>query len=118
MLLLFMMLLNRFFWTFWKMIRRNKKICKENVIKFLVSNKIDLKDKRVVSFGEGKNVGEKYNIMFYETSAKDDIDINELFEKSALIYLNKNNLSKDNQFHGINLNSMVLKTHEEKSDCC
>ncbi len=56
--------------------------------------------------------------MFYETSAKDDIDINELFEKSALIYLNKNNLSKDNQFHGINLNSMVLKTHEEKSDCC
>ncbi len=57
--------------------------------------------------------------MFYETSAKDDIDINELFERSAFIYLSKNNLSKDNQFHGINLNSMVLKSHQDnKSDCC
>ena len=56
--------------------------------------------------------------MFFETSAKDDIDINEFFEKSTLFYLNKNYLSKDNQFHGINLNSMILKQHENKTDCC
>ena len=68
------------------MIRRNKKICKENVIKFLVSNKIDLKDKRVVSFDEGKNIGEKYNIMYFETSVKDDIDINEFFEKVLCLF--------------------------------
>ena len=56
--------------------------------------------------------------MFFETSAKDNIDINELFEKSTLTYLNKYNLSKDNQFKGINLNTMIVKTDSEKSFCC
>ena len=84
----------------------------------LVGNKIDLNDNRSVSFDEGKNISEKYGIMFFETSAKDNIDINELFEKSTLTYLNKNNLSKDNQFKGINLNTMIVKTDSEKSFCC
>ena len=56
--------------------------------------------------------------MFFETSAKDNIDINELFEKSTLTYLNKYNLSKDNQFKGINLNTMIVKTDNQKSFCC
>ena len=56
--------------------------------------------------------------MFFETSAKDNIDINELFEKSTLTYLNKYNLTKDNQFKGVNLNTMIVKTDKQKSFCC
>ncbi len=56
--------------------------------------------------------------MFFETSAKDNIDINELFEKSTLSYLNKYNLTKDNQFKGVNLNTMIVKTDNQKSFCC
>ena len=56
--------------------------------------------------------------MFFETSAKDNIDINELFEKSTLSYLNKYNLTKDNQFKGVNLNTMIVKTDNQKSFFC
>jgi hypothetical protein len=33
------------------------KFAKENVLKFLVANKCDLKDKRKVTFEEGQNLG-------------------------------------------------------------
>ena len=98
------------------MIRRNKKICKENVIKFLVSNKIDLKDKRVISFDEGKNISEIL-LCFLKLVLKMILIIMS-FLKKYFVYLNKNYLSKDNQLHGINLNSMILKQHENKTDCC
>ncbi len=101
-----------------KWLNEIEKYAKENVLKFLVGNKIDLNDNRSVSYDEGKNISEKYGIMFFETSAKDNIDINELFEKSTLTYLNKYNLSKDNQYKGVNLNTLVVKTDDQKSFCC
>ena len=95
------------------------KYAKENVLKFLVGNKIDLFDSRNVSFDEGKNISEKYNIMFFETSAKDNIDIQELFEKTTLTYLNKYNLGKETQFNGVNLKNLLVKSdNTEKSFCC
>ena len=36
----------------------------------LVGNKSDLKDKRVISYEEGLKVSTRYNIPFFETSAK------------------------------------------------
>ena len=76
-------------------------------------------DSRNVSFDEGKNISEKYNIMFFETSAKDNIDIQELFEKTTLTYLNKYNLGKETQFNGVNLKNLLVKSDNiEKSFCC
>jgi Ras-related protein Rab-6A len=45
----------------------------------LVGNKIDLNDKRVVSFEEGKKLANEKNIIFEEVSAKDGQNFNELF---------------------------------------
>jgi len=45
----------------------------------LVGNKCDLEKKREVSFEEGKDIGDQYGCPFVESSAKNDININDIF---------------------------------------
>ena len=45
----------------------------------IVGNKIDLNDSREVSFEEVKNLAKKKNCPFFESSAKDKINIDEIF---------------------------------------
>ncbi len=52
---------------------------KKNYCYILVGNKCDEKDKREVSYEEGKNLAKKMNINFLETSAKSGQNINEIF---------------------------------------
>ena len=56
----------------------------------LVGNKIDLNDKRVVSFEEGKKLANEKNIIFEEVSAKDGQNFNELFDNKLLMNYIKN----------------------------
>ena len=49
----------------------------------LIGNKIDLEDKRVVSFDEGSEIAMKNGMIFMETSAKTGEGVNEIFKKSA-----------------------------------
>ena len=51
----------------------------ENIKCILIGTKCDL-DKREVSEEEGKELGDKYGYQFLETSAKENININETFE--------------------------------------
>jgi len=54
---------------------------KENVILVLVGNKCDLKDDRQVSEEEGKKLAQEYETpLFYETSAKANLNIKEVFD--------------------------------------
>jgi len=45
----------------------------------LVGNKCDLPDKRVVSIEEGRQKAEALGMKFFETSAKEDINIEEVY---------------------------------------
>ena len=73
----------------------------------LVGNKIDLNDKRVVSFEEGKNLANEKNIIFEEVSAKDGQNFNELFSDKLFNELYKkfknkfdnNNIRKKEQIN-------------------
>ena len=42
----------------------------ENVCRILVGNKCDLDDLRKVSYDEGKELADHFNVKFLETSAK------------------------------------------------
>ena len=55
----------------------------KNILLVLIGNKCDLEEKRQVSKEEGKKVAEENNMIFFETSAKDNINIDETFLKSA-----------------------------------
>ena len=50
-----------------------------DIIKIIVGNKNDVNE-RVVSEEEGKILGDKFNIYFFETSAKTGYNVNEAFE--------------------------------------
>lgn len=51
-----------------------------SVVKFLVANKVDLVDDRVVTTEEGKEIAKKYDMEYYETSAKSSHNVKEVFE--------------------------------------
>ena len=55
----------------------------KTVLIVLVGNKIDLEDKRVVSYDEGSEFAIKNGFIFEETSAKTGQGIEEIFTKSA-----------------------------------
>lgn len=54
-----------------------------DVVIILVGNKCDLSKTRAVTTDEAKALAESYNIDFYETSAKDNVNIEEIFTKMA-----------------------------------
>ena len=49
----------------------------------LVGNKSDLEDKRAVSYEEGKDFADKNEMMFFETSAKSGVNVDEIFSQTA-----------------------------------
>ena len=51
----------------------------ENAKSILVGNKCDLVNERTVSFEEGENKAKELNIKFFESSAKDSTNVNDLF---------------------------------------
>jgi len=60
-----------------------EKYAQENVNILLVGNKSDLADKREVSFKEGHELAQSYEIPFMETSAANAHNIKESFKTMA-----------------------------------
>ena len=50
-----------------------------NVNKILIGNKCDMSDQRAVTFEEGEALAKEYNIHFFETSAKQNINVDTSF---------------------------------------
>ena len=65
------------------------KFGKEGVLRILVGNKCDLAHNRQVTMEEAKEIANKYGIKYIETSAKDTINIDDLFISTAKDLLNK-----------------------------
>ena len=97
------------------------KFAKNNVLRILIGNKCDLNNNRKVTFDEGKSLADDYNIPFYETSAKDAINVDELFINATKDFINQQigignidlNKGKDNK-EKVNLYGTVLDTKKKK----
>lgn len=67
-------------------------------------------------------LAKQYNIQFYETSAKDTINIEELFTNSTKIYIEKlganPNKKERNLKDGVNLNHNNENVEDKKDGCC
>ena len=66
-----------------------KDMCYKDILICLIGNKCDLEGKRVISFEDGKSLAAQNNLLFYETSAKNGINIQECFNESATILVDK-----------------------------
>jgi Ras-related protein Rab-8A len=87
-----------------------------------------LEGKRKVTYEQGKELAKQYGISFLETSAKDTINIDELFigtTKSFLEKQNTNNVKKDikntqKSFKRSSTNAIPLTEPKEKKKkgCC
>ena len=105
---------------------------KDDIIIFLVGNKIDLNDKRVISINDAKKLAENYNIKYYETSAKTgngiDILFNDLithiYETNSKNIIKNDNVQKKKGIFGIfKFNQNKKKNDKDniknkKKKCC
>ena len=102
-------------------------ICFKSVLIYLIGNKSDLEDKRQVTTEEGEKFAEENNLKFYETSALNGNNIEEIFVQSATDLVTKleNGDFKDNfettgikifQFPNQEVEDII--TDKKKNICC
>ena len=98
-----------------------EKNASKNVKILLMGNNCDLEDKRQVSYQEGKDFAAKNNLIFFEASARDNINIKEAFELLIEEIINStiNNDEKKNKEKTINLSSEKKGvSSKNKNGCC
>ena len=107
-------------------LRDCREICFKNVLIYLIGNKSDLEDIRQVTYEEGKNYADENNLVFYETSALNGNNIEEIFIQSATDLVNKlesGEFNNDLTNSGIKIFQYPNKGIEDKmlnkkSGCC
>jgi small GTP-binding protein len=89
------------------------KFAKANVLKFLVGNKTDLEDKRIVTYDEGKKLAEDNGLKYYEISALTIKGLHEMFEDIAKEYVE---IYEQKQYKNFQLKKLQEKN--KKKGCC
>ena len=95
----------------------------ENMIIGIAGNKCDLFNQEEVTEDEAKKFANEIGAVFFMTSCKENIGIDELFEKCGEKYLEKNNIIKKGENSGKNGKFGLNDTGGKKGDkkkgkCC
>ena len=98
-------------------------MCYKNILIYLIGNKCDLEDKRQVTEEEGREFAEENNLVFFETSALNGNNIEEIFTQSATELVNKleaGELKDDFNNSGIKIikSNKEQQTKDKKGGCC
>ena len=107
-------------------LRDCREICFKNVLIYLIGNKSDLEDIRQVTYEEGKNYADENNLVFFETSALNGNNLEDIFIQSATDLVNKlesGELNNELSNSGIKIFQYPNKGIEEKmlnkkKGCC
>ncbi|XP_041455533.1 ras-related protein Rab-35-like isoform X2 [Lytechinus variegatus] len=93
----------------------------EDVSRILVGNKNDAPDRKVVETEDAQKFAEQMNIQLYETSAKENINVEEMFSAvTTLVLLDKKekNLARQNSQHEGNVLKIKEGGRSRKGGCC
>jgi small GTP-binding protein len=85
------------------------------VQKVLVGNKIDLSHKRKVPAADAQALADKYGMLYFETSAKDDTNVEQCFFKLSKQIADKQRAEKG---HGTAVELGDSKGNRSSSKCC
>merc|ERR1712032_1080802 len=88
---------------------------KENVIKVLVGNKIDLDKSRKISRNEGSDFARQYNMLFFEASAKTKLGVQDAFIELVEKVLDSPSLLEEQQRSSIQFNG---NQNQNRNDGC
>jgi Ras-related protein Rab-2A len=90
----------------------------------LIGNKSDLDGRRAVTYSEGETFAKQHGLIFLETSAKTDDNVEDAFKKTAeVIYskIQKKEIDITNEMNGVkpgNVTTQTVTVTEEKKGCC
>ncbi|GFN79130.1 ras-related protein rab-3 [Plakobranchus ocellatus] len=87
----------------------------DNAQVVLVGNKCDLEDERVVSTERGKQLSDQLGLEFFETSAKENINVKAVFERLVDIICDKMSESLDADPTLVNNSSKSTRLTENTS---
>ena len=96
----------------------------ENVCNILVGNKIDLDDKREITYKEAKDFADIHNLIYIEVSAKNNINIDNIFEflSKELIKQTEKNIKITDTYNKKILNnhyvSLTDLNNRKNNYCC
>ncbi|XP_032646238.1 ras-related protein Rab-3D [Chelonoidis abingdonii] len=92
----------------------------DNAQVILVGNKCDLEDDRVVATEDGKRLADELGFEFFEASAKDNINVKQVFERLVDIICEKMNESLDTNttLVGNSKNGALTGTPPPQSSSC
>ena len=94
---------------------------RKNILKCVIGNKNDLLEKRVISFEDGRKFAEEIRASFFETNARDYINIYELFAKIVTEYSQFYEKKEYCQIYEKKDNAIHLKkekTEKKEDNCC
>jgi Ras-related protein Rab-1A len=98
-----------------------EKNASKNVLKILIGNKVDLEDKRVISFNQGKEFADTYGLKYIETSAKKNLNVTEAFETLArelMLASGDKNVTKQKPNKTISIAKAQDLNVKKKEGCC
>ena len=97
-------------------LKRDEKYLNDDVVKLLIGNKCDLKEDRQVSYTEGQDYAERLGIRFFETSAKDCINVEEAFVTMTKEIEAQAEAKEDEEFRKASPQRLILLRYEEKKN--
>ena len=98
-----------------------EKNASKNVLKVLIGNKVDLEDKRVITYNQGKEFADTYGLKYIETSAKKNLNVNEAFEtlgRELMEASDDKRIIKQKPNKKVTVSNAQDLTPEQKKGCC